>query len=211
MGMFQGNSNSFNFICGMAGSGKTYFALKELERDYSPAFFFNPQETETNFCRVDGSYKVSDIIRALKKGEKLNYIPRQSLKKAKYEINTIIQEIFAADCMREKPFNFAIDEVHLVAKQGDNNEYINMIPTRGRVFGFRGIFIAQRPALVDKTIVTQCTKHFIFHTEWETAYFKTKGLDPEKINSLLGDFRKSPHNYVIYESGQITGPYLEGK
>lgn len=201
--------NKHNFICGMTGTGKTYFTLKQLEASNYPVFFFNPQETETNFVDVDGSYSATDIINALKAGEKLNYIPSKSLRGAKTEINYIIQKIFEYDRLRDKKFYFAVDECHLVAPQNANNEYINMVPTRGRVFGFMGVFIAQRPAAVDKTILTQCPQHIIFHTEYEAAYFRAKGIDSDKIAEMLGDFKVKPHNYVIYESGNIKGPFTE--
>jgi hypothetical protein len=204
--MFRGQHT---FVCGMTQSGKTYFTLKHLEKSDMPVFFFNAQEVSTRFTQVDKSYDIDDIIRYLRGGGKVDYVPSLSLKYSKHELNMIIQQFFMSKAFINKPMIFAIDECHLVAREGANNEYINMIPTRGFAMGFRGVFIAQHPAMVDKTLITQSDKHVIFHTTWEKQYFATKGLNLDDVTKLLGNTENDKHNYVIYERGAITGPYKE--
>lgn len=206
MNMFEGQHT---FVCGMTQSGKTYFTLRHLERTKYPVFFYNPQSVRTKFTYADKAYSIDDMIDYLKAGGKIDYCPSLSLKYAKHELNFIIQQFFMSKAFISRPIIFAIDEAHLVAREGANNEYINMIPTRGFALGFRGVFIAQRPALVDKTLVTQSDRHIIFHTEWEKQYFSTKGLNMEEISRMLGNTEMDKHNYVIYERGRITGPYKE--
>lgn len=201
--IFEGQHN---FICGMTGTGKTTFVLAQLEKSSYPVFFFNVQGFENCFCNCNGDYEMRDIVNALRHGEKLNFVPNPRKSMLEMQINYIIDELFAVDCFAENPFYFVIDEAHIVCSQGGKNDYVNMIPTRGRTKGFMGIFIAQRPALVDKTIITQCTKHIIFSTEFEQQYFRTKGLDDEKIKAMLGD---DIHNYIIYERGSYSGAFKE--
>lgn len=201
--MFKGQHN---FVCGMTGTGKTTFVIEHLKRSSLPCLFFNVQKIDTPFIKCDGNCSAKDIINSLKRGDKLDFIPEPRKLFMKGQINYLVNELFAVDYFRNKPFLFVIDEAHIIAAQGDKNDYINMIPTRGRSLGFTGVFIAQRPALVDKTIVSQCTKHVIFATEYEGAYFRTKGLDDEKIKTMLGG---DIHNYVIYERGIYTGAFKE--
>lgn len=204
--VFEGGHN---FVCGMTQSGKTYFVLKNLERSALPCLFFNPQKVKTNFIMADYENSVYEIEKALLRGEKLDYIPSLSLRTMKHELNFIVNYLFKSEAFQEEHLIIAIDECHLLAPEGANNEYIDMIPTRGFAWGFRGVFIAQRPALVDKTIITQSNRHFIFHTEWESAYFRTKGLDMDAVSEKLGNKESDQYNYVIYERGQVTGPHRE--
>lgn len=194
------------FVCGRTGSGKTYWVREMLKRTDLPVFFFNPQREAMPFTKVHKASSMDDIIRHLRKGGKIDYIPSINKKFAKVELNYISQDFFKYGGFSENnPLIFAIDECHLYAKQGQNNEYIEMIATSGRVFGFKGVFISQRPALVDKTLVTQSETHIIFATEWENEYFKSKGIDSEYINKTLNE--AGEHSFVIYEKGKISPAY----
>lgn len=206
MELFEGHHS---FVCGMTGTGKTAFVLNRLKDSRFPVFFFNFQHIDTPFLKCDGAYDTADLIEAIKSGDKIDFRPSKYKSFAKQQLNYIVNEFFAKDQFRNKPFYFVVDEAHETVAQGEKNDYVLMIPTRGRSLGYMGIFLTQRPALIDKTVISQCTKHFIFYTEYEVGYFRTKGLDVQTITNMLGTRPEDFHNYVVYERGQYTGPFKE--
>lgn len=191
-------------VWGQTQSGKTYFSTRTLEKSRLPVLFFNPQYEDTGMIQVSKEFDIDDIIRILKKGEKLDYYPSSNVKYAQKELDYIINGLFQKQVFdKEHPFIFAIDECHIYAPQGSRSTHVQRIATGGFKFGFRGVFISQSPASVDKLLLKQSSRHIFFKldTNYEGKYMKEKGFDFEEIDRLNG--LKENYNGVMCDFGQI--------
>lgn len=210
MNLFQFNSPHM-FICGMTGTGKTRMFIEQFDKSSLPGIFVNYNQSENHFSSMNQDYDVSDIVNALRHGEKIDYIPVRNKKRAKIEIGYIIQKLFDGGFSVSDQFVFAVDECHLLAVEGEKNTGIEEIATSGRAYGFRGVFITQRPALVSKVLVTQADIHCIFSlSNYERGYFQSKGLDFEGIQGMVRSKNQEvSHRYCVVVNGIVQGVYQE--
>lgn len=203
---FQGQHN---IAIGTTRTGKTTAVIKELERVLCPVLFFNLQEFPTRFIKADSSNDIKDIELVLASGGKIDYIPSMEIKKAKKELEVLIFEFMSCGYFTEKkPLILAIDEVHEMAREGKENSGVVSCATRGISKGVHCVFITQRPQLMDKTLLSQSTKHVIFRVEpSDLVYLKSKcGYDVERLEKMWGTDR---HNYIVKYGLDYTGPFKE--
>lgn len=205
--MFKGKHT---FVCGMTQSGKTSFVINQLKKSHCPVLFFNPQRVDLgrDYITTDVHSAVwQHVLRALKRGEKIDYLPALSDRVAAAELEYIVNRLFEAGFTKDKPIIIAIDETHMVSDYKEGKRALRKVANRGLSFGVHAVFISQRPANVEYTILTQSDQHVIFKTGYEKEYFNRKGLDYEEIKSRIQ--AKGEHAYVVWNGYELTGAYRE--
>src|ERR1035437_1937608 len=140
-------------VLGLTQSGKTYAVKKILMHSNCGVLFFNTQnEKLESYIKVNMSTKFSIILKLLKLKRKINYIPSTILKHQYKELDFLINQLFENGNFSKKNHIFvAIDEAHLFEKE--SLESIKRIATSGIRWGLNGIFISQRPANLDNTLM----------------------------------------------------------
>jgi predicted YcjX-like family ATPase len=89
-----------------------------------------------------------------------------------------------------------IDEVHLFRNEG--KKALIRLATTGLGRGYKCIFISQRPAMIDNTLLTQSTKHILFAIGLNDAsYLKSNGFPSEEIMNRTGQ-----EKYIFVEFDQ---------
>jgi len=205
--MFKGKHT---FVCGMTQSGKTTFVMNRLKKSKCPVLFFNPQRVALggNFITTDTRSAVwQNVKRALKRGEKIDYIPDLSDRVAAAELEFLVNRLFEAGFTKDKPVILAIDEAHMVSDYKEGKRALRKVANRGLTFGVHAVFISQRPANVEYTILTQSDQHVIFKTGFEKEYFNRKGLDYDHIKNMIQ--AKGDHAYVVWNGYELSGAYRE--
>lgn len=196
-------STGHSTVIGITRSGKTYATKQTLSKVKEGVLFFNTQleSMPTNFIRVNGSDNIDVIKRALNAGRKLNYIPSQDSDIRGKELIYIVDSLYSRG--NEKKIYFVVDEVHLYEKE--SLKKLIQIATTGLRFGIYGIWISQRPANIDNTLMTQSNQFIIFKTNMESGYFDRYGIPADKIKTMLesaGQF-----SYCIYDFISLKGPF----
>ncbi len=199
-----------SFVCGMTQSGKTYFTIHELQKTRQPVLFFNPQnETVKGFIKATRLDNIDLIVKALKNGGKINYIPEFMGENADFvascEFCMLVETLFG-QFQKSKPIVFAIDEVHMLSNRKESKIALKRVANRGLTWGLNAVFISQRPADVPYTIYTQCDKQYIFFTGMEKEYFRRKGIDYEDLKHRIGN-QKEAYNFCVYDNVNLEGAY----
>ncbi len=195
--------NGHSTVIGITRSGKTYATKKSLEKVKEGVLFFNTQyeEMPTNFIKVNAYDDVKVIINALKANKKINYIPQLDSNIRDKELIYLIDNLYKRNS--EKRIYLVVDEVHLYEKE--SLKALVKVATTGLRFGIYGIWISQRPANIDNTLMTQSNQFVIFATNMENSYFDRYGIPAEKIKEKLkagGQFA-----YCIYDFMEVRGSY----
>lgn len=194
-------------LFGITRHGKTYATVKTLEREKGAVFFWNVQEESVKgFIRADKTNSKEQIYNALKSGKKINYVPSGD--------GDIDSKIFGAliDGMiiEGVKCRVVIDEVHLFGMTKDKSglNASKKLATIGLRRGLPCVFISQRPALMDNTLVTQSTQHILFALgDQDTNYLKGMGLPVEIIKEKT---RQEKYRFCIYDLKEVKGAYIIG-
>jgi hypothetical protein len=168
-------------VIGMTQNGKTYTVNRILSNQKRGVLFFNTQlEDLPNYIKVDKTTPFKTIKELLKKGHKLNYYPSSRISSQGQELIFLISQLFENGHFTKENYIFmVIDEVHLFKKKA--LESVCRIATSGIRFGINGIFLSQRPANIDNTLMTQSTEMLIFFCSMESQYFKNYCIPIEDI------------------------------
>jgi hypothetical protein len=199
--------NEHATVIGLTQHGKTYGTIKTLERMDKPVLFFNSQHTPvgSGWVEADGANTPEQIVYALQKGYKVNFLPTdESIDKMSKQLGAITLAIYAIGRL---DFYFAIDEVHLFWMGGDKKgkESLIRLATTGLGRGFKCIFLSQRPAKVDNTLYTQSTKHIIFAVgKLDESYLKTNGFPIDEIVEKTGNEK---YNFVEFDQKEVKGAF----
>ena len=196
-------------VLGITRHGKTYATMKTLEQCKEGVFFFNQQEEKTpsNFIYADSSVHFEDIYNAIRNKKKINYVPNTNLEIASRELELIVNRIYEKghlDC------RFVVDEVHLL-NMGDRQKRglkaCIRVATTGLKRGLKGVWITQRGALLDNTLLNQATKHVLFALgNQDLAYLKSNSFPSEEIGSLANE----KYKFVIYDNREVKGAFKIG-
>jgi len=193
-------------VIGLSQSGKTT-AVKESLKSIKDkgVFFFNYKRDQMPNHYIEANSKNSiDIIKwALKNQKKINYLPSDDLKIAQLELEYLINNLHSLK--DHTKIIFIIDEVHLLQKNKDTLNELIRLSTTGLSFGKQSVWISQRPALIDNTLMTQSEKFVIFKTSMETAYMKSHYFPVEDIQKKINAGGK--YAYVEYDYKEVKGPY----
>ena len=205
--MFKGKHT---FVCGMTQSGKTTFVMNQLKKSKCPVFFFNPQRVDlgSEYIRVNIKTAIwQHVLRALRRGEKIDFVPQLEDATASKELEFLVNRLFEAGFTKDKPVIVAIDEAHMVSDYKEGKRALRKVANRGLTYGVHAVFISQRPANVEYTILTQSDQHVIFKTGYEREYFTRKGLDYAEIKNKIQ--AKGDHAYVVWNGYELSGAYRE--
>jgi hypothetical protein len=173
--------NGHTTVIGMTQNGKTYTVNRILKNQKRGVLFFNTQlEDLKGYIKVDKTTSFTVIKSLLKKGHKLNYYPSSRLSTQGQELIFLVSQIFEnGNFSKENYIYMVVDEVHLFKKKA--LESVCRIATGGIRFGVHGIFLSQRPANIDNTLMTQSTEMLIFFCSMESQYFKNYCIPIEDI------------------------------
>lgn len=188
-------------VLGRTQSGKTHYAVKARADSWrGPVLFFNPQGFVPGggYIGVTGQDDLEQIIRALRSGQKISYVPSDKDDLAEKELSVLVDAIF--------PVAWGAPGLLFIADEAqDFPGPLRRIARRGLARGVTGVFISQRPAEMHNTLLTQAIRHVIFDSAWESQYFKRYGLDSDKIEGILSKAQK--YSYIVVQGGCISGPY----
>lgn len=193
--------NGHSTVIGITRSGKTYATKKSLEKVKEGVIFFNTQyeEMPSSFIKVNAKDDIKVIINALKANKKINYVPQLDSSIRDKELIYLVDSLYRRDS--EKRIYLVVDEVHLYEKES-LRELIK-VATTGLRFGVHGIWISQRPANIDNTLMTQSNQFVIFKTNMESGYFDRYGIPADEIKSRL----KEDYSYCIYDFMEVRGAF----
>jgi hypothetical protein len=168
-------------VIGMTQNGKTYTVNRILQNQKRGVLFFNTQlEDLPNYIKVNKTTPFLTIKSLLKKGHKVNYFPSSIISVQGQELIFLVSQLFENGLFTKENYIYmVIDEVHLFKKKA--LESVCRIATGGLRFGIHGIFLSQRPANIDNTLMTQSTEMLIFFCSMESQYFKNYCIPIEDI------------------------------
>jgi len=93
-----------------------------------------------------------------------------------------------------------VDEVHLFGK--DSQKSLIELATTGRSYGFRGIYLSQRPALIDNTLMALSEQMIIFKCNMEGPYFDRYRIPyTDKIEPELN--RLGKYSFCLYDNQNV--------
>jgi hypothetical protein len=194
-------------VLGLTQHGKTYALIKTLDSLKEPILFFNTNHTplkgiHSKWYDAHGGHDINQILYALKEGYKINFLPCDDWEGTEKQLYAITNGIYSMG--RNFPFRFAIDEVHLF--KADGKKALIRLATTGLGRGYKCIFISQRPAMIDNTLLTQSTKHIIFAIGLNDAsYLKTNGFPSEEI---MNRTKQEKYMFVEFDQKNINGPFI---
>lgn len=197
-------------VVGRTRSGKTTYARARALKHDGPVLFINTQEEDlTGYIRCDKKAALTVLRSALDAGFKLNYIPSADDSQALLELRVLESLIFDVGrrLKSEKYLLLVVDETQVYAGNNMPDSPLYRVARRGIAHGVRGTYITQRPADINNLLITQCSRHVIFKTSWESQYFRRYGLPGEEIEKKLNE--APDYSYLILEDGEIKGPYKD--
>jgi len=197
-------------VLGMTRSGKTVWTQKQLQSRKEAVLFFNPQQEKLSrlYTRANKKSDLEAVFSILQDGGKINYIPDLDDEMAAKELHILITQAFQLGqdgSFTSCPLYIVVDEAHFYARQGKRNSDMIKLATRGLRFGIRGVFITQRPALMDKTLYSQSRFHVIFKSGSEGDWYKKYGIDHDQLVKRLDIGGK--YSYMIWDSMQLKGAF----
>jgi len=186
-------------VLGLTRSGKTYAVKKILTQNKRGVLFFNTQnEKLEGFLKVNMGTPFNMILKLLKLRKKINYIPSTKLKEQFIEVEFLISQLFEnGNFSQNNPIFVVIDEAHLFQKE--SLESIKRIATSGIRWGLNGIFISQRPANLDNTLMSQSSHMLIFKCNMESQYFKNYSIPIENILNniaIMGEYSFCEYDFL---------------
>lgn len=186
-------------ISGMTRHGKTYYAKHCFKN--GRGIFLNPRvENIPGSLRVDGTHSVKDIISAIKRGRRLNYILNSRLDYARKEVDLLCDYLLAENWT--SPILVICDEIQDFSPQGDTKSGILRLARTGLGQNIQLVSICQRIADLSKIVVTQSEiKVFFRPADEDVRYLELKGYPVQEIKKRIAD-RK--YYYCIYEGGELS-------
>lgn len=191
-------------VVGKTRSGKTYAVEKSLEKVKQGVLFFNTQHIPVSnvFVDADGSDDEKVLIKALRKGEKINFRPSRETRWK--QLKALINILFKAGEQAKLNIYIVVDECHLADRKIALPGVIE-IATTGLSYGLKGIYISQRPALIDNTLMTQSMQFIFFKTSMEKKYFDSYELPFDDIQAGLT--KGGQFSYMTYDFEKLEGAF----
>lgn len=197
-------------VVGITRSGKTYGAVHSLKKQGRGVLFVNTNNSPIprGWTRCDLSTDTQDMLDELIGGGKLAYTPDRRYRQQ--EVSALIAWLFHVAEREELDIYVAVDEVHLYS--GAALRACRELATTGIRHGLKPIWISQRPAMIDNTLITQSTKLVAYDlSQAEMRWLKEYRYPYEEIFSRLRaanpDPKKKTYGYVVYDGRQVEGAY----
>lgn len=191
-------------VIGITRSGKTYATQKSLAAQPKGVLFFNTQyEDLPGYTQANKQNDFKQLARAIQAGKKINYLPSTVQKEADVELAYLVSCCYD---YRDNLLNgiLAVDEVHLWNNHKRALKELIRVATTGLRFGITGVWISQRPALIDNTLMSQSNQFIIFDTNMEASYFKRYGIPHEDIQARIE--QGGQYSFCRFDSKTVTGP-----
>jgi hypothetical protein len=190
-------------VVGRTRSGKTTGALLSLQRSRRGVLFFNTQQIRfpKGWTRATLHTDADALIAALRDGDKIMYEPTREHRQG--ELAALIGLLYKAAKDAEIDIYLVVDEVHLFTK-GALRACVE-VATTGIRWGIKAIWISQRPAKIDNTLMTQSTRFVVYDlSHMESNYLKSYQMPHDAIYSSLRAGGK--YSYVVYDGHDLSDP-----
>lgn len=190
-------------VVGMTQSGKTTAVQRSVERVKQGVLFFNTQQIEVSnvYTEATGADDEKVLIQALRQGNKINFIPNRDTRWK--QLRALIRLFYDASERSLMDIYIVVDEIHLADKEA--LKACIELATTGIRWGLHGIFISQRPALVDNTIMNQSMQFVFLKTTLEKRYMEGYGLPYEAIREGLE--KGGQYAYMVYDFHSLKGAF----
>jgi hypothetical protein len=191
-------------VVGMTQSGKTTAVQRSAEALKKGVLFFNTQQIQVSGKWVECTGKDDPVmlVKALRKGEKINFLPDRETR-WKQLTNLIKYLFYESDHKQVLDILIIVDEVHLADKNALKS--IVELATTGIRWGLCGVFISQRPALIDNSIMNQSMQFVFLKTTLEKRYLENYGIPYEDIKSGLE--LGGQYAYMTYDFSELKGAF----
>lgn len=192
---------------GRTGTGKTRHLLGYALRG-KRVLYFNTQGEDApwpGLAVADRRIALADLWPGLALGP-VNYVPHDETPVARAELDVLV-----ADAMRREwrpPLVLCVDEADVFAPEGGRPGPLERLAKRGRKQGVFLYAITQHPADLSKQVVRNVRRHVVFRLDYSAAYYRHHRLPAEEIEGALA-LSPSPHAYVVYEDGEVRGPFVD--
>lgn len=189
-------------VLGLTRHGKTYALKKSLASVSEGVFFFNTQleEMPGTFIDASGANAWEQIDGLLEEGRKVNFLPSTDKEARQKQLQVIIKKLYDG---RKRNIRFVVDEAHLFKKEA--LAAVQEIATTGLRFGIRGVFISQRGALLDNTLISQSNQYIFFYmNNHDREYFKNYGFPIEEIQERINGEK---YLFCTYDNKEIKGAF----
>ena len=190
---------------GVTGSGKTYQALKQVQKNKERCIYINPKPRKGAAYNdlTKGYYRAypedisrPDIAAIINRGINLEFVPDNHVTKGIEQLRIVVDEAF-----RLGNITVIFDEAAVHSPEGVRWSPAIEVAERGREGKVKGVFICQSPAALSKRVLVNCDlmRVFEFNINWSGQYFKSKGLEPESLRNKL--LTSPKYSYIIVERG----------
>ncbi|MFW9924015.1 MAG: helicase HerA domain-containing protein [Candidatus Thorarchaeota archaeon] len=219
------------FITAMSGGGKSYAAkvfCEELISAGYPLIIIDPEGEYASLREyyttiiVGGSFADIPLTKTIIDHTLETVYTSQKPIVAIYDLNllqpsdqqdfaVILQEkLFAVASEHRRPIFFLVEECQLVAPQiarkGQDTQSLDLsitIAKRGRKRGINSVWVTQRPASVNKDVITQCNLWFFGRVIHETDLAQLKPfLKNAKIETT--DIMELKNQFYLYDGSQTN-------
>lgn len=194
--------DSHTCVLGTTRHGKTYAIIETLAQVKEGVFFFNTQlETmPKNFVEANGSNSFEQIDYLLQQGRKVNFIPATDKEQRQKQLELIIKKLYDG---QKRNIRFVVDEAHLYKK--GSLAMVQEVATTGLRFGIKGVFISQRGALMDNTLISQSNMFVCFHLNGhDIEYLKNYGFPVEEMQQRIGGEK---YLFCTYDNKTVKGAF----
>lgn len=192
-------------VMGTTRHGKSYAVIHSIEKENQGAFFFNTLHTPTTskFIRANENTPYEIMFNALKKGKKIDYRPGSEIDDFSKDLEIFIKNLYSYGDLQ---FRFVIDEVHLFNKNAVKS--MQRLSTAGLRYGYQPVFISQRPALIDNTLLSQCNMIYSFNLNvQDKEYLRNYKLPIDEMMERIGNEK---YLYVTFDQMKVEGAYKIG-
>lgn len=210
MSLIDFGANQHTTVVGKSQMGKTFAVHRSAEKVKQGVLFFNAQQIAVSnaWTKATGADDADMLVKSLRKGHKINFYPNRENRWK--QLKVIVDVLYKASESSILDIYVIADECHLMAMSGQKDgkmalNAVKEIATTGLRWGLKGIFISQRMALIDNTLMTQSNQYVFFRTSMENQYMEAKDFPFDDIQAKVisgGEF-----NYVVYDELEIRGPF----
>lgn len=197
-------------VVGTSQMGKTFAVHRSAEKVKKGVLFFNAQQIDVSndWVTATGADDANMLIKALRKGNKVNFFPNREIRWK--QLKTIVDVLYKASESSLLDIIIIFDECHLMAMSGDKYGKMALnaakeVATTGLRWGLNAVFISQRMALMDNTLMTQSTQYVFFQTSMEGEYMEGKKFPFSQIETKIAAGGK--YAYVTYDSIEVKGAF----
>lgn len=207
-------------VTGITRSGKSYYAAHRATGHRGPVIIVDPQMDPVydRWPRADGGATWRDVWTAACRGGVV-FAPDWRDKLARAQVAWICAEVIsrAAPSGYGVPVLVVVDEAHLLAPEGQPAGGVHQLARRGLRWGVQLAVVSQRPQDVAKGVLSQCARHVIYRSEYQTPYWTRYGIPAEDVQARLAEGGRvyahraregaGPWPYVVWEDGRLSGPH----